>query len=343
MRSMNEQEYRNAEGVSRSLLSDFDDHPMNVKEPREAVESDAFRIGSAFDALMFQSADEWNERYYVATENPPTGMMEGMVKAAIDIRLTDPFFSISEEDLAEQAFAASEYKDSYKKTALKQFEGFSGYIQERVENYGKVCLSQSEYDMLLRMSINCISDSYVMKFFVQNTHPDYELKFQVPVFWQQSGVTCKALLDIVLVDHAEKKIYPVDLKTTSSSVYHFASSFIKYKYYLQASMYTAAIEELFVNEISEGYTVENFKFIVVGTNGRNDVLTYTVSDEDLQAGDYGYTDLYGNYHRGWITLLEDLSWHYEHDLWKHPRNVYAHQNDMPLNCTAPWRQQLQLQ
>lgn len=340
MKSMNEQEYRNAEGISRSLLSDFDDHPMNVKEPRESVESDAFRIGSAFDALMFQTADEWNERYYVSTTTPPTGMMVGMVEAAINIKLADPFGDV---DVAELAFEASEYKPSYKKTALTQFETFNDYINERCENDGKVCISQEEYDMMSRMKVNCLTDSSARRFFIRNAHPDLELKFQVPVFWEQSGVTCKALLDIVLVDHAEKKIYPVDLKTTSSSIYHFASSFIKYKYYLQASMYTAAVEELFVNEISEGYTVENFKFIVVGTTGRNDVLTYTVSDADLQAGDYGYTDLYGNYHRGWITLLEDLSWHYENDLWKHPRNVYAHQNDMPLNCTAPWRQQLQLQ
>lgn len=340
MRSMNEQEYREAEGISRSLLSDFDDHPMNIKEPREAVESNAFRIGSAFDALMFQSADEWNERYYVATATPPTGMMESMVEAAINIKLADPFGDV---DVAELAFEASDYKPSYKKTALKQFETFNDYINERCENDGKVCISQQEYEMMSKMKVNCLTDSSAMKFFIKDVHPDLELKFQVPVFWEQSGLTCKALLDIVLVDHAKKKIYPVDLKTTSSSVYHFASSFIKYKYYLQASMYTAAIEELFVNEISEGYTVENFKFIVVGTTGRNDVLTYTVSDEDLQAGDYGYTDLYGNYHRGWITLLEDLQWHYEHDLWKHPRDVYAHHNDMPLNCTAPWRQQLQLQ
>ena len=340
MKSMNEQEYRNAEGISRSLLSDFDAHPMNVKEPRESVESDAFRIGSAFDALMFQTADEWNERYYVATTTPPTGMMVGMVEAAINIKLADPFGDV---DVADLAFEASDYKPSYKKTALTQFETFNDYINERCENDGKVCISQEEYDMLSRMKMNCLIDSSALRFFIRNAHPDLELKFQVPVFWEQSGVTCKALLDIVLVDHAEKKIYPVDLKTTSSSIYHFASSFIKYKYYLQASMYTAAVEELFVNEISEGYTVENFKFIVVGTTGRNDVLTYTVSDADLQAGDYGYTDLYGNYHRGWITLLEDLSWHYEHDLWKHPRNVYAHQNDMPLNCTAPWKQQLQLQ
>ena len=340
MKSMNEQEYRNAEGISRSLLSDFDDHPMNVKEPRESVESDAFRIGSAFDALMFQTPDEWNERYYVSTATPPTGMMAGMVEAAINIKLADPFGDV---DVAELAFEASEYKPSYKKTALKQFESFNAYINERCENDGKVCISQTEYDMLSRMSMNCLSDPVTKKFFIKNTHPDLELNFQVPVFWEQSGVTCKALLDIVLIDHAEKKIYPVDLKTTSSSVYHFASSFIKYKYYLQSSMYTAAIEELFVNEISEGYTVENFKFIVVGTTGRNEVLTYTVSNDDLEAGTYGYTDLYGNYHRGWITLLEDLSWHYEHDLWQHPRNVYAHQHDMPLNCTAPWRQQLQLQ
>jgi hypothetical protein len=340
MKSMNEQEYRNAEGISRSLLSDFDDHPMNIKEPRERVESNAFRIGSAFDALMFQSADEWNERYYVATTTPPTGMMESMVAAAINIKLADPFGDV---DVAELAFEASDYKPSYKKTALKQFETFEDYINERCENDGKVCISQEEYEMMSRMKMSCLSDSSAKRFFVKDAHPDHELKFQVPVFWEQGGVTCKALLDMVLVDHAEKKIYPVDLKTTSSSVYYFASSFIKYKYYLQASMYTAAIEELFINEISEGYTVENFKFVVVSTTGRNDVLTYTVSDEDLQAGDYGYTDLYGNYHRGWITLLEDLSWHYEHDLWKHPRNVYAHQNDMPLNCTAPWKQQLQLQ
>ena len=343
MNAMNEQEYRSAEGISRSLLSDFDDHPMNVKDPRERVESNAFRIGSAFDALMFQSADEWNSRYYVATTTPPTGMMEGMVNAAITIRLTDPFGNITDEELAEQAFEASEYKSSYKKTATKQFEGFKDYIYERCENDGKVCISQEEYEMMSRMKMNCLADTSAKRFFVKGLHPEVELKFQVPVFWQQGGVACKALLDIVLIDHEEKKIYPVDLKTTSSSVYYFSSSFIKYKYYLQSSMYTAAIEDLFVNEISEGYTVENFKFVVVSTTGRNDVITYTVSDEDMKAGDYGYTDLYGNYHRGWITLLEDLGWHYENDLWKHPRNVYAHQNDMPLNCTSPWKQQLHLQ
>lgn len=338
---MTEQEYRNARGVSRSLLSDFDDHPMNVKDPREHVESDAFRIGSAFDAMMFQDTEEWYARYYVAEHEPPTGMMANMVQAYVKEACTDIFESFTDEEKLEKAFAASGYKDSYKKTALKQFESFRGYADKLIENDGMTAITLQEYGMLLTMQNNCIN-STAEKFFKKKSD-GHELLFQLPIFWQQSGTTCKALLDIVLIDHEEKKIYPVDLKTTSSSVYYFSSSFIKYKYYLQASMYTAAVEDMFSTLIEHGYTVENFKFIVVGTTGRNEVLTYTVSDEDLQAGVHGYTDIYGNYKRGWLTLLEDLNWHYETQMWDYPREVYSHNMDMPLNCTSSWRQQLQSQ
>ena len=336
---MTEQEYRDAPGVSRSFLSEFDDNPRNVIEPRERVESDAFRIGSAFDAMMFQTPEEWNNRYFVSEHEPPTGMMGNMVKAYIKEVSTDILENFTDEQKIERAFSESGYKDSYKKTALKQFESFRDYAAEQVTHEGKDSLSLSEYDMLVRMQYNCLNNEVASKFFKSKSDKQ-DLLFQLPVFWEQSGTVCKALLDVVMIDHEAKKIYPVDLKTTSSSIYYFSASFIKYKYYLQSSMYSAAIEDMFSNLTSEGYTIENFKFIVVSTTGRNDVLTYTVSDADMNAGHYGYTDIYGNYKRGWITLLEDLNWHYESDLWHYHREVYSNNMDMPLNCTSSWKEQL---
>ena len=45
------------------------------------------------------------------------------------------------------------------------------------------------------------------------------------------------IMFLLLTDHKEKAIYPIDLKTTGKSVLNFRSAFMQWKYYLQASFY----------------------------------------------------------------------------------------------------------
>lgn len=76
----------------------------------------------------------------------------------------------------------------------------------------------------------------------------------------------KGILDNVVVDHDEKKIYINDLKTTSKDLKDFPESIEYYSYWMQASIYLILIyfefEKFIVNEKYNVY----FNFVVIDRN-----------------------------------------------------------------------------
>jgi hypothetical protein len=152
-----------------------------------------------------------------------------------------------------------------------------------------------------------------------------ELIHQYPIYFDYNGFECKGLLDGIRIDHKEKKIYPFDLKTTSGGVYNFHESFLKWGYYRQCAFYEQAMltDELISNLVADGYTIEDFVFVVVDSklSSSQAAVIYKTSKRDRECG---LTGCYvGNkYYKGINELMEELRFHIETDYWDLPKDVY---------------------
>ena len=166
-----------------------------------------------------------------------------------------------------------------------------------------------------------------------------EIQFQVPILWDPSFYDdsldgkAKSLLDIVILDHKNETVLPVDLKTTGSSVFTFESKMTKWRYYIQGAYYYDAINWRVDNhdEISD-YQVLPFEFVVISRQNLNNPLVYTMTEQDLDAGRNGGELSYnGREVRGWIELMKDLKWHQENNKWNYSREIYENDGKIELD------------
>lgn len=341
--------YFKCSAINNSLLSAAG-NPYWIKWKRDHPEAEKeeqryFRIGSAVDCLL-TDPKRWEEDFWIFNLAKPSGNMgiflDNLPLYALNEENT-PIYN-DEGNIVAYQRNLSLYEDAYKKakyklpigTVVQNFwsnDAYLGYYRAREQANGKIILSEDEMEEVENALEAIKANPYALSYFISEVDVEHaylgeqgtESFTQVPIYWEEKGEPCKALLDFVLVNHYERKIYPGDLKTTISSPEDFEESFYKYGYYRQCAFYMNALDKSgILNEyISMGYTIQPFTFIVAPKkkNGLPAII-YKISKDTLLIGKYGgLANLYGKakYMRGYQELLDAIIWHQEKDNYSAPK------------------------
>jgi hypothetical protein len=97
---------------------------------------------------------------------------------------------------------------------------------------------------------------------------------------------------MVVVNHLEKKISVVDLKTMEGPIINFPENVRKFDYLFQLAFYKIAVSSFFKKELEEGYTLEDFSFVVQSKSHINSPVTFLVKQETLDTVIEGTPDKY---------------------------------------------------
>ncbi len=97
----------------------------------------------------------------------------------------------------------------------------------------------------------------------------------------------RGMIDRVIIDHDNKTITPVDIKS-SWDIESFDYSYLKNCYYIQAAMYKLCIEAWAAQQGIEDYQIKPMKFLSCDTTGYMKSLTYTLTNEDIVAATEGF-------------------------------------------------------
>ena len=191
-------------------------------------------------------------------------------------------------------------------------------------------ITQEEYNKAAAMKAMLINNKYVGDMFVMDvpeSHTvfkgDIEIAYQADITFELEGVECKALPDIVIIDHKKRTVQIVDLKTTSSYDQNVMSSFIKFGYDYQAAWYTLALEAV-TEQAGElyGYTVSpSFLFVFIDTVQGCEPICVKMSELDVDCAINGGIR-YGKYRKGILDIFKEYLWHTENDLWDYPMEYY---------------------
>jgi hypothetical protein len=238
-----------------------------------------------------------------------------------------------------QAYVKSGYKIKIDRVKTKLNEGVGRtYIMEKLNAHPKTYLTKDEGELVHRMYNKTKENPKVNYYFERDREDNVTQKFQFPILFTVNGVECKALLDLLFIDHDEKKVYPIDLKTTGKSTADFGKSFVSFRYYLQAAFYTEAVRqwmrtEAIVSEYDyENYTLEPFQFAVVSKSGYEIPYIFKTTPHILKCGrDGGILKTNGEYRRGYVQLIEDLNWHKSNNYWETPRAEFEAQHTLTLD------------
>ena len=315
----------------------YREHILNPKEE----DTTFFRKGAAVDCMLTEP-DKFKNRYAVSTLEVPGGMMGEFIKTYIHF--------IIQKDLSKEYQKRKRYEDVVRKAAydnsgfkikyesvIKKFEApeIQEYVNFTLDNIDKTILSVEEHTQTINMVNMLTSSEYTSKYFTTagplqdiTNQLEFEMEYTTDL---GKDYIIKGIIDKVIIDHHNKTIQAVDLKTTGKSVYNFEISYIKYAYYRQAAIYTKFLEQKMLTQYP-GYEIKPFLFIVIETACNNPPLIFKISSEDLKVGWNGGVSVYTNKKvKGVTELIKEVEWHQDTNNWEIKKEIEENSGIINLN------------
>lgn len=317
--------YRDIDAVSQSqlklLLAGVEAFNNVQAEEKYYSEKEHFIIGSGVDCYLTQGEQEYNNLYYISSlENKPTSTIMSIIKEAYDLFMqeTIEISDIESEQVKSfimQAINNQEYQVKWKdETRLSKVIEFGrDYWQDLIECGDRQILSLQQHDHILLIAQNILSHPYTEQYFKDGENVD--IYFQQAILFEYKGVKCKALLDMVIIDHFNKTIQGIDIKTMGDYISNFPISFNRRRYDFQAAFYTEALNYQKQNSKAD-YKILPFKFIVESTINPKTPVVFTCSESILFKGKYGIPEeRIGNHvfrrKYGFDDAIKLYKWHLE--------------------------------
>ena len=149
----------------------------------------------------------------------------------------------------------------------------------------------------------------------------YQLKFKTEIL----GVNCRCMFDIIKVNHKNKTVEPMDLKTTGAGEEDFEQSFVKWNYWCQSGLYSDMLRKVMIlDETFLSYDLLPFKFIVINKNNLTPLI--------WSVGDYGVlqSEIKEKLGVTYLSLLQDASWHLQNGKFDYSRKSYENNGVNPI-------------
>lgn len=307
---------------------------LETEEPEFFFEEKRhFVLGSAVDTYLTNIA-EFNEKYYIShLSEKPSDVVKSILyevysKAKDKIAEDETYKNLEflKQEIMDSCESHGYYKNLKWETRVNKILDFNDYWEEIVSSENKTILSMEEVEIVSNIVRKIYTNQYTSKYFKDSTE-DITIIRQLPIEFEVEEVECKALLDIVYIDHNNKTITPIDLKTIGESVKNFPESLRKRRYDIQLAWYVEALYQWKENNEFKDYSISKFKFIVVSTTEDEEPAVFTCDKSLLYIGKFGRDVLYlkgeiegsdemKTYHRlskikGYLDLLDDYLYYME--------------------------------
>lgn len=310
--NIQEESYHNLPSFSYSVIAKY------AKEGFSAIQNlfskteptPSMQFGSFLDSLITRGIEHTKKEYDILDMSVPES--EKKVLDTLASRIDKLTFAEITEDEVDIITKELEYRKSWKAdTKYNKLSKYSKYYD--LLKSGKKIISaedaQDAFEMLIALRNNTITKEFMGK-----STPDieylYQCSFQIQMKTNQfsdKSFLIKIMPDLIKVNHKDKTIRLIDFKTSSLPAWNFKENFIKFRYDIQASLYTDVITAI-KEEIPEykDYTILPFVFVVISRADKIPVAyEYDSTDERQKDGlvfkDYIY--------KGYKNLLEEIDYY----------------------------------
>lgn len=268
--NVTEEEYRADEALSYSTLARFDREGFNnLDKLFDKIETPSLTFGSAVDSIITGGIDEFNERFIVLTFPPISDALKqistllfsryNLVHRSLD--------TMSDEDLSQVGAECNFYaNDKYRNYRVKLIrEGCNEYYKLMFASQGKTILDNETYQEVCN-AVRALRESESTRDYFADNNPfdGIERLYQLKWKWSNEGINYRGMTDLIVVNHKDKTINIYDLKTSSKPEWEFYKSFMEYRYYIQARLYTRGVlENIKKDDYFKDFTIIGFSFIVI--------------------------------------------------------------------------------
>lgn len=344
-RTKEEALYRAIETDSSSSLKEFSMDRRKyykkyyLREKVEEKENLATNMGKLVETLLLEP-EEFDNRFYMSsTVSIPTGLMlefvEALYKITDEAAGTDGIVARPMEEMVEEAYKDSGFKIS-KEQVLNKFFGSSAEIYYReireVRSKKLTVVTTQDITNAERIVEELKNNEFTRTIINLESDDRFEVFDQLKVeSYFVDGHKFKSMLDKVIVNHKEKKIYIYDLKCVWSVENFWNDYYLYRRAYIQAYLYWRAINYLALQEEFpwKDYVVENPRFIVCDSINYYSPLIYTLDNKRMEEAYNGFT-INDKEYPGVKFLIEELSWAQENDIWSISKTNYLNDGIVKL-------------
>lgn len=266
---VSEKKYRADPALSYSTLAKYEREGFNKLDHLfDHISTQSLLEGSMVDCLITGSQDEFDDLYYVA-DYPSIGDKEKQIVLTLYDRLHTTytqFSSIPYEEILSILCEFDWQKNWRDSTRVKVFsERVGSFYNLIIQADNKTVVDSNTYDRILKMVQTLKTSPTTQGYFADNDPMSsvkryYQLKFRAKF----ESVCYRCMADLIIVDYEEKKVYPIDLKTSGHKEWNFQDSFEQWSYMIQARLYWRIIKANMSNDpYFKDFTLEDYRFIVI--------------------------------------------------------------------------------
>ena len=270
--NVTEAEYREDKALSYSTLARFQREGFHkIPQLFDKVESPSLTFGSAVDAISTGGQEEFNERFIV-TNTSLDVETASVVKAIYDTFKDqyDKFVAIPIPQVSQIAkqngfWPADKWADNARYNGLMKKGDIEKYYQLLRQSEDKSIISNETYQEVIAC-VSALRTAEATRFYFAENEPNHPIQryYQLKMKSTFNGIEYRCMYDCLLVDYANKKVYPIDLKTSGHPEDEFPKSFITWGYQLQARLYYKILKDnLLRDDFFKDFEIEDYTFIVV--------------------------------------------------------------------------------
>lgn len=296
--------------------------PRYLKEMldgKEGLKASFLDKGTMIHEYILQPEEFWKDYIILDFAVPKVKQQKDLLEFYANAKMVDPL--ASEDDILlmsyNSAYSNNKSIDKRIQEAKELVELYQNYIEYFRNKDSKKVISFADLNMLKAIKKNMEEHKKANELLFNypetfEVHNEFHINWEYPNASSLGDLPCKSLLDRVMIDHTNKKIILVDIKTTAD-VYNFKHSVEEFDYCRQLAYYWLAIHWYFKNELKlniEEYEYETYIVAVQSYDGyevRVFKFNSKAIEERLVTIDYA---------------IKRIAWHKNNNLWDHMKEYY---------------------
>lgn len=290
-----------------------------ILDGREGLKASFLDKGTMIHEYILQPEEFWKDYIILDFAVPKVKQQKDLLEFYANAKTVDPL--ASEDDILlmsyNSAYSNNKSIDKRIQEAKELVELYQNYIEYFKNKDSKKVISFADLNMLKTIKKNMEDHKKANELLFNypetfEVHNEFHINWEYPNASSLGDLPCKSLLDRVMIDHTNKKIILVDIKTTAD-VYNFKHSVEEFDYCRQLAYYWLAIHWYFKNELKlniEEYEYETY-IVAVQSHDGYEVRVFKFNskaiEERLITIDYA---------------IKRIAWHKNNNLWDHMKEYY---------------------
>ena len=308
--NVDEETYRNEPLLSYSMLSKFNREGFeSISTLFDKIESPSLTFGSLVDTLITEPKDLIN-KFLIASFPKLTDAAEKAIKGIFE-EFNEKYYALNkipDEKLLDK-ISELRFQSNWKSTTRLNYikDNCGEYYDLLILSKGKTLVNQADYSAA-EECVNALKNSDATREFFGLNFDKKERLYQLKFKGTYKNIGLKCMPDELIIDHENKTIQPVDLKTSGHPEWDFFKSFIQWGYWIQAKLYTYILQQNIDKDGElKNYKILNYKFVVVNKQTKQP-LVWDYEDSTKQSDEtYGINRVIQC--KDWRKIAEELN-HY---------------------------------